>query len=140
MALPDDVVLVRLKSIPPKRTLRKPTDFERERQARSKIVHAVGQARHLLVRVLNAAKLSDKSVFVGKLSVPNPPQRNMEVNKLHIISQSVSPDFKMLLFPYKSGESLPTTTWNADRAAVTLPGRIKRMLSRLPMAKMVARI
>jgi len=121
MALPDDVVLGSAKvNSTEANTSEADVILNESAKPDPKSSMPSDKPRHLLVRVLNAAKLSDKSVFVGKLSVPNPPQRNMEVNKLHIISQSVSPDFKMLLFPYKSGESLPTTTWNADRAAVTI--------------------
>ncbi|MEI8271390.1 MAG: T9SS type A sorting domain-containing protein [Paludibacter sp.] len=30
-------------------------------------------------------------------------------------SKSISPDFKVLLFPHLAGESLPTTSWNTDK-------------------------
>jgi hypothetical protein len=77
--------------------------------------------RHLLVRVLQASQLNmDQPASVAILSVLNPPQKNMQLNKLHIPSQSVSPDFKMLLFPYKSGQELPSTTWSADHRTVTV--------------------
>jgi hypothetical protein len=77
--------------------------------------------RHLLVRVLSASALDpNKFGSVALLSVVNPPQRDMQLNKLHITSNSVSPDFKMLLFPFKDGQPLPTTTWSADHQTVTI--------------------
>jgi hypothetical protein len=76
--------------------------------------------RHLLVRVLSASQLTDPPAVVDTLTLPNPPQRNMEIPKLHVTSDSVSPDFKMLLFSYKEGDTLPTTTWSADHKSVTI--------------------
>jgi hypothetical protein len=77
--------------------------------------------RHLLIRVLTASKL-DPAQFanVTWMSVPNPPQKEMRINKLHITSQSVSPDFKMLLFPFKDGQPLPSTAWSADHQRVAI--------------------
>jgi hypothetical protein len=54
------------------------------------------------------------------MAVPNPPQRDMQINKLHVTSHSVSPEFKILLFPFRNGEALPTTTWNTDHSAITI--------------------
>ena len=77
--------------------------------------------RHLLVRVLAAAQLDpNQFATVGAMSVPNPPQKEMRINKLHITSQSVSPEFKMLLYPFKEGQPLPVTTWSADHRAVVI--------------------
>ena len=76
--------------------------------------------RHLLVRVLSANSLTEPAGSVAVMAVPNPPQRDMQINKLHVTSRSVSPEFKILLFPYRNGQELPKTTWNADHSAVTL--------------------
>ena len=35
-------------------------------------------------------------------------------------SNCVSPDFKVLLFPHLAGESLPLTSWNADKTNLNL--------------------
>jgi hypothetical protein len=32
----------------------------------------------------------------------------------------VSPEFKILLFPFRNGEALPTTTWNTDHSVATI--------------------
>lgn len=76
--------------------------------------------RHLLVRVLSASQLGEQGGLVETVKVPNPPQRDQELNRLHIPCESVSPAFKILLFPHLEGEPLPTTKWNANRSAVTL--------------------
>jgi hypothetical protein len=40
-------------------------------------------------------------------------------------SNAVSPDFKVLIYPYRKGDPLPATTWNADHSGLTvsLPGQ-----------------
>ncbi len=77
--------------------------------------------RHLLVRVLSAAALNAAKVAcVDVMQMPNPPQKNMQINKLHITSQTVSPDFKILLFPFREGQSLPATTWSTDHTTATV--------------------
>ena len=76
--------------------------------------------RHLLVRAFADGPLTDKSVSIDILDLPNPPQRDMEINKFHLTSEGVSPGFKVLLFPYKDGQPLPTTTWSADRRTLTV--------------------
>ena len=40
--------------------------------------------------------------------------------RLVIASRSVAPDFKILMFPHRKGDSLPVTTWNADRTKLTI--------------------
>jgi hypothetical protein len=76
--------------------------------------------RHLLVRVLSADSLTEPAASAGVYTVPNPPQRDMRINKLHITSNCVSPAFKILLVPYKEGQALPTTAWNASHTAATI--------------------
>lgn len=49
--------------------------------------------------------------------------------RLVIASRSVSPGFKILLFPYRQGEALPVTTWSAERTELTIEvGGVKRVL------------
>ena len=76
--------------------------------------------RHLLVRAFSEDPLTDKSVSVGILKLPNPPQHDMEINKFHLTSDGVSPGFKVLLFPYRDGQPVPTTTLAADRRTLTV--------------------
>ena len=76
--------------------------------------------RHMLVRVLSASSLTEPAGSVGMMAVPNPPQRDMQINKLHVTSHSVSPEYKILLFPFRSGQPLPITTWNADHSVMTI--------------------
>jgi hypothetical protein len=40
--------------------------------------------------------------------------------RLAIASRSVAPDFKVLLVPMRHGDSLPVTSWNADRSQLTI--------------------
>lgn len=39
---------------------------------------------------------------------------------INIPANSVSPDFKVLVYPYKYGEPLPTTEWNNERTQLTI--------------------
>ena len=47
---------------------------------------------------------------------------NQEIANALVIErrQVVEPRYRVLLFPYRTGEALPTTTWNADRTRVTI--------------------
>jgi hypothetical protein len=40
--------------------------------------------------------------------------------RLVLPSRSVSPNFKVLLFPYLQGEEAPKTSWNSDRTVLTV--------------------
>ena len=40
--------------------------------------------------------------------------------RLVIASRSVAPDYRILLYPLRAGDALPTTTWNADKTRLTL--------------------
>jgi hypothetical protein len=42
--------------------------------------------------------------------------------RLVIASRSAEPGFKILLYPFRAGEALPKTTWDAGRGSVTLSG------------------
>jgi hypothetical protein len=83
---------------------------------------AAGQpARHLLVRVLEAAQLDDKTPAERiVVTQPNPPQPPVNIPKLVVRATAVEPRFKMLLFPYREGQPLPDTAWSADRATLTI--------------------
>jgi len=47
--------------------------------------------------------------------------RSMDIAKRLVIpSRSISPNFKVLLFPYLQGEELPKTSWNEDRTRLLI--------------------
>ena len=78
-------------------------------------------ARFMLVRILDADGLSPKApATVETYSMINPPQKDIVMNHLAITAKTVAPDFKVLLFPYRSGQAQPTTNWNADRTVLQL--------------------
>jgi hypothetical protein len=50
--------------------------------------------------------------------------RTMDLGKRLVVpSRSNAPNFKVLLFPYRHGEALPQTLWNADRTVLTVSWR-----------------
>ena len=77
--------------------------------------------RHLLVLVFSDGPLTDKSIAVNILKFPNPPQRDMEIDKFHLASDGVSSGVQgLLLFPFKDGQPLPETKLSADRRTLTV--------------------
>ncbi len=84
--------------------------------------------RRLLVRVLNKANMDSVSApgymdtlsyvnfFNGSSYSPNP---NWVRPRLIVESNSVEPNFKVMLFPFESGDELPTTIWNKTRDTLT---------------------
>lgn len=42
-------------------------------------------------------------------------ERYQGYNQVVVPAQTVSPEFRILVYPYKHGDPLPVTTWNADR-------------------------
>ncbi len=77
----------------------------------------------LLVRFLNIAPSAKGGVPPAKPEIVELPNRTdskkySAIRRLVVPSDSVSPDFKVLLFAYRQGAALPETTWNADRSAV----------------------
>ncbi len=73
------------------------------------------QRRYLLVRVLSAAHLEEVPTILESVSVPNPPQRDVVLNRLHITGRALDPSLRILLVPFREGDPLPDTIWNADR-------------------------
>lgn len=41
-------------------------------------------------------------------------------NQVTIPARAISPEFRVLIYPYKFGEELPKTTWNKDRTELTV--------------------
>ncbi len=74
----------------------------------------------LLVRVLNRNSQSDILPQIVELPNSADPKKYAPIRRLIIPADAVSPDFKVLLFPYRNGEALPQTVWNAKRDAVSV--------------------
>ncbi len=47
-------------------------------------------------------------------------ERYQGYSEVVIPAQSVSPEFKVMVYPYKFGEPVPVTTWNEDRTELTV--------------------
>jgi len=73
--------------------------------------------RRLLVRFLQ----STPTVQVETLSVPNPPQKNIEIRRLTATTQAPAGDGVALLWPHRAGEAAPTTTWSGLTLTITWP-------------------
>ena len=95
--------------------------------------------RQLLVRILDMAVPAKPHDFQSKPSVRLetfdrkdtlvPETKNGVLSgartfgldkRLVIASRSVAPDYKILLYPHRNGEPLPTTTWNQDQTLLTI--------------------
>lgn len=75
----------------------------------------------LLVRVLNRTLApSAKAADLAPKIIEQPPTENKytPVRCLIIPADSVSPEFKVLLYAFRMGDPRPTTKWNAQRSAV----------------------
>ncbi|MDX6765209.1 MAG: LamG-like jellyroll fold domain-containing protein [Candidatus Methylacidiphilales bacterium] len=62
----------------------------------------------LLIRVLNAEGTR----------APHRIELREKVNLLTLSTRAAAPGFKVLLHPFRGGEALPQTEWNADRASL----------------------
>lgn len=111
-------------------TARKPVELDYAFQGKTGLAPAKGD-RLLLVRTLDISvpefptiqpipmvaaveykKTADEHQFTG---------RSMGMGTQVVIgSRSVEPKFVILLFPYRQGEELPLTAWNADRTTLTV--------------------
>ena len=85
----------------------------------------------LLVRVLNRTAADVPNLepnprleTIEKIKTEDMHQfylRTMDLGKRLVVpSRSNEPNFKVLLFPYLHGETLPKTEWNDDRSALTV--------------------
>jgi len=70
----------------------------------------------LLIRVMQC------NVAASATRTPPAILTNVDKKKplLDIQSDSVSPDYKVLLLPYRKGEAPPTTVWNKEHTAITV--------------------
>jgi hypothetical protein len=95
--------------------------------------------RQLLVRMLDLGSPADPHLYTTKPScrletferkdtlVPEASQGALSGSRtfgldmrLVLASRSVSPDFKILLFPHRHGDKLPVTTWNQTRSELII--------------------
>ena len=77
----------------------------------------------LLVRVLNRSVDPSKAAGSPEIvELPNQAdgKKYGRIRRLVIPSDSVSPDFKVLIFACRQGDPLPKVAWNAARTAVTV--------------------
>ncbi|MBC8009837.1 MAG: hypothetical protein H7067_07050, partial [Burkholderiales bacterium] len=105
--------------------------------------------RLLLVRVLHQAEPA------RPLDYPSRPSARLESferrdtlvpggrsfgldKRLVVAARAVAPDFKILLYPHRHGDPLPTTTWSEDRSRLTVStpsGQTTLALSRDPSGR-----
>jgi hypothetical protein len=85
------------------------------------------RGRRLLVRVLQNSPSQTPHVALtlpGFIEIYQKDIRGHRAlgigRRLVIPSRSVAPDFKVLLYPHRQGEPLPTTTWNKDKTRLTI--------------------
>jgi hypothetical protein len=80
--------------------------------------------QRLLVRVLQANNMQDSGQpYVEQYTNKNSYGQSKLVERLVIPSDSVTPEFKTLIYPFKTGAILPETSWNADHSnlSITFP-------------------
>ena len=78
--------------------------------------------RKLLVRMLNQSDFVSGTVpaKIDTTWYTTGDGKSYKNYRLVCESNSVSPDFKVLLFPHLAGEALPSTSWNADKTNLNL--------------------
>jgi HEAT repeat protein len=88
------------------------------------IILGDGQNRRLLIRVLQNNKAPDvgHNTLEGQPGVLETYLKDMRWHRpgkrVVIPSRSVSPDFKVLLFPHRAGEQLPQTFWTGTELTI----------------------
>jgi len=75
----------------------------------------------LLVRVLNVNNNNPQNMpTITEWRKTNPKAKEIPVRKLTIPADAVDAKFKILLYPYRNGEEIPTTSWNSKHDKVTV--------------------
>ena len=74
----------------------------------------------LLIRVLNVSSTQPVEPKIVELPNLENPKKYSPIRRLLIPAESVAPNYKVLLYPFKNGQALPETRWNSDRSAVTV--------------------
>ena len=72
----------------------------------------------LLVRMLAGADKAEPTI----VELPNGTndKKYSPIRRLVVSATSIEPGFKAVLIPHRQGETLPTTTWNANHTEVTV--------------------
>ena len=75
----------------------------------------------LLVKVLNRNNtLAANTVNIEEWRSNNPKSLESNIRKLVIPADAVSPDYKVLIYPYRNGDELPKTSWNGSHTKLTV--------------------
>ncbi|MEI6751867.1 MAG: hypothetical protein WCK78_01745 [Paludibacter sp.] len=74
----------------------------------------------LLVRVLNCKTTNNTINPTIDELMPAANSKELRVRRLIIPADAVSPDFKIMLFPYRQGDSLPKTTWSKPNSSLNV--------------------
>ena len=76
--------------------------------------------RRLLVRVLQADGYQGAAQSTYVMGADALSKSDVMGNRLILSANAVEPKWKVMLFPFHAGQTLPTSTWNADRTRLTL--------------------
>jgi len=79
--------------------------------------------RRLLVRMLNQndyVKGSTPTVATETVPYTAGDGKIYSVYRLSCTSNSIAPDFKVMIYPFILGDALPSTTWNADKSKLNV--------------------
>jgi len=75
----------------------------------------------LLVKVLNVNNtVAANTVNIEEWRSNKPKSLESNIRKLVIPADAVSPDYKVLLYPYRNGDELPKTSWNRSHTKLTV--------------------
>ncbi len=75
----------------------------------------------LLVKVLNVNNtLAANTVNIEEWRSKDPKPKESNVRRLIIPADAVSPDYKVLLYPYRNGDELPKINWNRSHTKLTV--------------------
>jgi hypothetical protein len=83
---------------------------------------ATKQTPMLLVRVLNYNTAAGNAAAPSIVELPNMtgPSKYQPIRRLVIPADSVSPDYKVLFYPFLPGDPMPETIWDPDHKGVTV--------------------
>lgn len=87
------------------------------------ILKEASGSRRLLLRMLNQndyVKGSTPNVTTEKVPYLAGDKKVYSVYRLSCTSNSIAPDFKVLIYPFTLGDALPSTTWNADKSKLNV--------------------
>ncbi len=78
-----------------------------------------GGARKLLVRVLQNDGYTTGPAAILETLTPG-INGNDPITRIKVEADVVTPNFKVMLYPFNAGESLPLTQWNTDKTELTV--------------------